>query len=71
MLFRSLLIRANDEEHLEKKQELWAYIKEKDGRIFRKLRYGLLGQCTNLPGKSGRRISVEGYKICRRFFKFN
>ena len=66
-----LLIRANDEEHLEKKQELWAYIKEKDGRIFRKLRYGLLGQCTNLPGKSGRRISVEGYKICRRFFKFN
>ena len=66
-----LLIRANDEEHLKKKQELWDYIKERDSRIFRKLRYGLLGQCTNLPGKSGRRISVEGYKICRRFFKFN
>ena len=66
-----LLIRANDEEHLEKKRELWAYIKEQDASIFRKLRYGLLGQCTNLPGKGGRRISVEGYKICRRFFKFN
>lgn len=66
-----LLIRANDEEHLEKKRELWAYIKEQDAGIFRKLRYGLLGQCTNLPGKGGRRISVEGYKICRRFFKFN
>ena len=66
-----LLIRANDEEHLEKKRELWDYIKEQDAGIFRKLRYGLLGQCTNLPGKGGRRISVEGYKICRRFFKFN
>lgn len=66
-----LLIRANTEESLEKKRELWNYIKEKDRGVFHKLRYGLLGQCTNLPGKSGRRISVEGYKICRRFFKFN
>lgn len=66
-----LLIRADTAEALEKKRELWDYIKEKDAGIFRKLRYGLLGQCTNLPGRSGRRISVEGYKICRRFFKFN
>ena len=66
-----LLIRANTKESLEKKKELWTYIKEKDKGIFRKLRYGLLGQCMNLPGKGGRRISVEGYKICRRFFKFN
>ena len=66
-----LLIRANTEDFLEKKRELWTYIKTQDKGIFRTLRYGLLGQCTNLPGKSGRRISVEGYKICRRFFKFN
>ena len=66
-----LLIRANTEESLEKKRELWKYLKESDQGIFKKLRYGLLGQCINLPGKSGRRISVEGYKICRRFFKFN
>ena len=66
-----LLIRANTEEFLEKKKELWNYIKEQDKGIFRTLRYGLLGQCMNLPGKGGRRISVEGYKICQRFFKFN
>ena len=29
-----------------------------------------MGNTMNLPGKGGRRISVEGYKICRRFFKF-
>lgn len=66
-----LLIRSDTEENLEKKKELWSYIKKKDWFLHRKLRFGLLGQCTNLPGKSGRILSVEGYKICRRFFNFN
>lgn len=66
-----LLIRSGTEENLEKKKELWEYIKKKDWFLHRKLRFGLLGQCTNLPGKSGRLLSVEGYKICRRFFNFN
>lgn len=66
-----LLIRSGTEENLEKKKELWNYIETKDRSLYRKLRFGLLGQCTNLPGKGGRKISVEGYKICRRFFNFN
>ncbi len=66
-----LLIRSGTEENLEKKGELWEYLKKKDWRLYRKLRYGLLGSCMNLPGRSGRKISVEGYKICRRFFNFN
>ncbi len=64
-----LLIRSGTKENLAK--ELWNYLKKKDWILYRKLRYGLLGQCTNLPGRSGRKISVEGYKICRRFFNFN
>ena len=66
-----LLIRSGTEENLEKKKELWNYLKKKDWLLYRKLRYGLLGNCTNLPGRSGRMISVEGYKICRHFFNFN
>ncbi len=66
-----LLIRSGTEENLEKKQELWEYIKKKDLRIYMRLRYGVLGNSMNLPGKGGRKISVEGYKICRRFYKFN
>lgn len=66
-----LLIRSGTKENLDKKKELWSYLKKKDWLLYRKLRYGLLGRCTNLPGRSGRRISVEGYKICRRFFNFN
>ncbi len=66
-----LLIRSGTEEALEKKKELLAYIKQKDRSVYRKLRYGLLGNCMNLPGKTGRWISVEGYKICQKFVGFN
>lgn len=58
-------------ENLEKRGELWAYFKGENRKLFRKLRYGLLGGYTNLPGRGGRRISIDGYKLCRRFFKFN
>lgn len=66
-----MLIRSGTEENLEKKAELWEYIRQKDIGLFIKLRYGVLGNSMNLPGKGGRKITVEGYKICRRFFKFN
>ncbi|MCM1046965.1 MAG: glycosyltransferase [Clostridiales bacterium] len=66
-----MLIRSGTEENLEKKKELWEYIRQKDFFVYLRLRYGILGSSMNLPGKGGRKISVEGYKICRRFFKFN
>ncbi len=66
-----LLIRSGTKESLAKKKELWNYLKKKDWRLYRRLRFGLLGNCINLPGRGGRKISIEGYKICRRFFNFN
>lgn len=66
-----LLIRSGTEESLEKKKELWEDIKQKDGLLYIRLRYGIMGNSMNLPGKGGRKISVEAYKICQRFFKFN
>ncbi|MCD8038237.1 MAG: glycosyltransferase [Lachnospiraceae bacterium] len=66
-----LLIRSGLPENLEKKKELWQYIKEKDIWVWKHLRFGILGSAMNLPGKVGRRITVDGYKICRRIFHFN
>lgn len=66
-----LLIRAGTEESLEKKKELWSTIKQRDGLLYIRLRYGIMGNSMNLPGKGGRKISVEGYKLCQRFFHFN
>ncbi len=66
-----MLILSETEENLIKKDNLWTYLKESDTYLFYRLRLGLLGSTMNLPGKGGRKISVEGYRIARRFFKFN
>jgi len=66
-----LLIRSGTEENLEKKKELWQYLKAKDKRLFVWMRNGIMGSAMNLPGRGGRKISVGGYKICQKIFKFN
>ena len=66
-----MLIRMGTEDAMEKKRELWNYLKERDRGVYYKLRYGLLGRAVNLPGKSGRKMSITGYKICRKFYGFN
>ncbi len=66
-----LLIRSGTEENLEKKKELWQYLKLRDKWLHFTLRNGIIGSVVNLPGKGGRRISVEGYKICQKLFQFN
>ena len=58
-------------ENLEKKKELWKYLKKKDLRSFIKIRYGILGQTMNIPGKSGRKISSLAYTVARRLIGFN
>lgn len=66
-----MLIRSGTEENLEKKRELWRYIKQKDIRLFHHLRAGILGNTMNLPGKGGRKISVAAYKISQKVVGFN
>ncbi|BCN29872.1 glycosyltransferase family 2 protein [Anaeromicropila herbilytica] len=66
-----LLIRSGTIENLYKKKELWKYIKEKDTRLFYRLRNGILGVTVNLPGRVGRRVSVAVYKISQKAVGFN
>ena len=66
-----LLIRSGTEENLQKKKELWNYLKEKDRKLFTWMRSGIMGGAMNLPGRGGRKISLEGYRICQKIFKFN
>ena len=66
-----MLIKSGTDENFEKKQELWAYLKKHDRRLYWKIRSGILGRYMNLPGKGGRQVSVVGYKIVQKFFGFN
>ena len=66
-----LCIRSKKEENLEKKKELWNYLKTKDYKVYWKIRYSILGQTINLPGKSGRKISSFVYIVARQLIGFN
>lgn len=66
-----LCIRSKDPENMEKKKELWKYLRQKDKKTFVRIRYGILGQSMNLPGKSGRKISSLAYLLARKIIGFN
>jgi len=66
-----MLIRSGTEENLQKKQELWSYLRETDAGLYRQIRWSILGRTVNLPGKSGRTVSVMAYKVAQKFFGFN
>ena len=66
-----LALRSESEENLEKKKELWKYIKTADKSLYNWMRRGILGNVMNLPGKPGRKVSVNAYRIAQKIFKFN
>lgn len=66
-----LMIRSKKSENLEKKKELWMYLKKKDLKTYLRIRYGILGQTMNIPGRSGRKISSLAYSVARRLIGFN
>ena len=72
MVISSILaIRSKSEENMQKKKELWDYLKDHNPRLYKRIRYGVLGQTMNLPGKVGKGIAVAGYKIANKLYGFN
>ena len=66
-----ICIRSRSQENLDKKKELWEYLKKKDHRVYWKIRHGILGETINLPGKSGRKISSMAYTVANQIIGFN
>ena len=63
-----MLIRSGTEENLEKKKELWQYLKARNGGLYFRLRLILFGH-VNLP--ETKKLSVAAYKISQKFYGFN
>ncbi len=66
-----LLILEGSKESLAKKSKLWLYLKGKDERLYKKLRFSIFGIGMNLPTAAGRLVSKTGYKIAQKVFGFN
>ncbi|MGE5676497.1 MAG: glycosyltransferase family 2 protein [Pseudomonadota bacterium] len=62
---------AATKEALQKKSDLWSYLKKSNERIYYRLRYRFLGTITNLPGKAARKMTVQLYRLTRKIYKFN
>lgn len=66
------LLMKGDEESYEKRKELWEYVKKVDKNLYKKLRLRTLAGATySLPGKVGGYLTLKGYKVAQRIYKFN
>jgi len=55
----------------EQMKQLWRDFKAYDPHMYRHVRHGIKGTATNLPGSLGDKVTLKGYKLVRKFFKFN
>ncbi len=61
------LMLDGSKEKLADKDALWAYLKEKDLKLYRKIKYRSLAMCGNLP----KFITIPGYRLAQKIYKFN
>ncbi len=52
-------------------KKLWKDLHDYDRRMWRRCRWGLLGQGSNLPGRLGERATIALYRLADKFVKFN
>ena len=65
-----MLLRSGTEKTLRKSVNCGVY--QKQGyRAVHRLRNGIMGQTMNLPGRSGRKISVAAYRLSQKVVGFN
>ncbi|WP_165172770.1 glycosyltransferase family A protein [Adlercreutzia sp. ZJ242] len=61
----------NTPEDERKREEIWAYLKDADVALYRRIRTNVLNLSTNIPTEVGRRAGLGGYHIAQKIFKFN
>ncbi|WP_297430203.1 glycosyltransferase family 2 protein [Clostridium sp.] len=66
-----LLLRENTEESLNKKEELWSYLKLRNRQLYKEINKYLLGLCMKIKGLVGRKLILAGYSLSRKVFGFN
>lgn len=64
------LLLIGTEEALRKRKQLWDHIKERNPKLYKKLRYGTMSGLTYLPGKIGGLATISGYRMAKKVYKF-
>ena len=66
-----LLMRKGTKESMQAKKELWKYLKDKDVKLFLRLRSNPLGMAMNTHTPVGKQLSIIGYRLSQIIFGFN
>jgi hypothetical protein len=66
-----LLLIMDTDESRRMHDELWAFIRQQDIKLYLKLRHGVYGLMLHLPGRTGRKISLDAYSLAQKVFGFN
>lgn len=66
-----LLLKENTKESLEKKEELWNYVKLKNRNLYDEINKYFLGLTIQIKGLLGRKFILFGYSLSRKIFGFN
>ncbi|MBP3593120.1 MAG: glycosyltransferase family 2 protein [Lachnospiraceae bacterium] len=65
------LIKIGTEEALQKKDELWQYLENKNKRMYRDISRTVLGTSSKTQSRPGQEVVKFGYEIARKLFQFN
>ncbi|MDN6640874.1 MAG: glycosyltransferase [Tetragenococcus sp.] len=66
-----LLIKEGSKESIEKKKELWTFIKENEPDLYKNLKHRFFGIGVHLPGRIGRKTAVGVYRMAQKIYGFN
>ena len=62
---------GNTEEDIRKYVELWDYLKNKDSKLYKKVKRNSVSMIANLPTAAGRKFSLSMYRILQKLYLFN
>lgn len=62
---------SGTEENLEKKNDLWRYLKQEDAADYFRIRHGIFGTVMSSKSKPGQKIAVYAYKVAQKLYGFN
>jgi glycosyltransferase involved in cell wall biosynthesis len=51
--------------------DIWGHLDERDAGAAQRIRRSLLGRACNLPGRMGSAMTIAGYRLARKIYKFN
>ena len=66
-----LALRSNDETNIQKKHDLWKYLKTQKPSLYQAMKHTMIGSCIEFDSFIGRKFLLTVYKIAQKLFHFN